>query len=183
MKIKNYIAGLIITTVLFNSFTIQNASARMVFVKDEGVTDSDVFVIDGDDSNGNDIQLQFGQSLSKTLRWDNLNGQFTFNDKINVEGDITLTGTVDGVDINQFAIDTATHTGSTSNPHHVNFGQVLSESISGLDFEQNQAQNLAIHNLASAPTNPVEGQIYFNTTDNKTYIWDGTNWTCLAGSD
>ena len=109
----------------------------MVFVKDEGVTDSDVFVIDGDDSNGNDIQLQFGQSLSKTLRWDNLNGQFTFNDKINVEGDITLTGTVDGVDINQFAIDVATHTGATTNPHQVSLEQARSQNnqLSGnIDF-------------------------------------------------
>ncbi len=82
----------------------------MVFVKDEGVTDSDVFVIDGDDSNGSDVQLQFGQTFGKTLRWDNLNGQFTFNDKINIEGDITLTGNVDGVDVSQFASATASHT-------------------------------------------------------------------------
>lgn len=151
----------------------------MVFIKDEGATDSDVFVLDADDSNASDIQLQFGQSLSKTLRWDNLNGQFTFNDKINIEGDITLTGTVDGVDVSQLATDTASHTGSTSNPHQVSLEQARTQNnqISGdIDFNQNEAQNLAIENLASAPTTPVNGQIYFNTSDNKTYIWDGTFW-------
>lgn len=73
MKIKKFIIGLVISTVLFNIYSTQYADARMVFVKDEGATDADVFVIDGDDSNDSDIQLQFGQSLSKTLRWDNLN--------------------------------------------------------------------------------------------------------------
>lgn len=54
-----------------------------------------------------------------------------------MEGDIALTGTVDGVDIHQFAIDTATHTGATTNPHQVSLEQARSQNnqISGnLDF-------------------------------------------------
>lgn len=179
MKIKKIIIGFITTIFLLNIYAIKNADARMVFIKDEGSTDADVFVLDADDSNTNDIQLQFGQTFGKTLRWDNLNSQFTFNDKINIEGDISLTGTVDGVDVSQLAIDTATHTGSTTNPHQVSLEQARTQNnqLSGdIDFNQNQAQNLAIQNSGVAPASPVDGQIYFNTNDNKAYIWDGSAW-------
>lgn len=184
MKIKNSIIGLILFTLLFNTLAIQDTSARMVFIKDDGATDADIFVLDADDSNTSDIQLQFGQTFGKTLRWDNLNGQFTFNDKLNIEGDITLTGKVDGVDVSQLAIDTATHTGSTANPHQVSLEQARNQNnqLSGdIDFNQKQAQNLAIENLATAPATPVDGQIFYNTTDKQTYIWDGTTWQGLVG--
>lgn len=31
----------------------------------------------------------------------------------------------------------------------------------------------------TAPTSPVEGQIYFNSGDNKLKCWDGTSWKDL----
>lgn len=54
-----------------------------------------------------------------------------------------------------------------------------------LDLNQNEIQNAKIQNLTSAPTSPspVKGQIYFNTTDNKAYIWDGTNWMNAVSQD
>lgn len=45
-----------------------------------------------------------------------------------------------------------------------------------LDFNQNEVQNAVIQNLASAPASPKAGQQYWNTTDNKLYVYDGTNW-------
>lgn len=75
--------------------TLSRVSARMVFSTDEGATNADIFVLDADDSNNNDIQLQFGQTLSKTLKWDNLNSYFTFSDNLNIEGNITLSGKID----------------------------------------------------------------------------------------
>lgn len=45
-----------------------------------------------------------------------------------------------------------------------------------LDLNQNELQNAVIQNLASAPVNPIAGQVYFNTTDGLQYIFDGTNW-------
>lgn len=45
-----------------------------------------------------------------------------------------------------------------------------------IDLKQNELQNAVIQNLASAPNNPIKGQVYFNTTDNKLYTYDGTNW-------
>lgn len=48
--------------------------------------------------------------------------------------------------------------------------------LTDLDLNKNEIQNYAVQNLASAPSNPVSGQEYFNTTDNKKYIWNGTSW-------
>ena len=48
--------------------------------------------------------------------------------------------------------------------------------LTDLNLNQNELQNAVIQNLASAPSNPVAGQEYFNTTDNKKYIYDGSAW-------
>lgn len=48
--------------------------------------------------------------------------------------------------------------------------------LTDLNLSQNELQNAVVQNLASAPNNPKAGQEYFNTTDNKKYIYDGTSW-------
>ena len=48
--------------------------------------------------------------------------------------------------------------------------------LNNLDLNKNELQNAVAHKLAAAPSNPVKGQEYFNTTDNKKYIYDGSNW-------
>ena len=45
-----------------------------------------------------------------------------------------------------------------------------------LNLNKNQIENAAAHNLPSAPSNPVVGQEYFNTSDKQKYIWSGTAW-------
>ena len=54
--------------------------------------------------------------------------------------------------------------------------------ITGIDLTQSELQNAAIHKLASAPSSPVEGQLYYNTTDKNTYVWDGTAWDNLTAT-
>lgn len=45
-----------------------------------------------------------------------------------------------------------------------------------LNLSKNQIENAAAHNLSSAPSSPVVGQEYFNTSDKQKYIWNGTAW-------
>jgi hypothetical protein len=53
--------------------------------------------------------------------------------------------------------------------------------LTNLDLTKNQIVNVALHNLASAPGTPVQGQVYFNTTDKKIYYWDSTAWLDISG--
>ena len=64
-----------------------------------GGTNAGSFVMDANDSETERIDLQFGTDLAKTLSYDLLNGRFTFNDDLRIEGDLTVTGLINGVDI------------------------------------------------------------------------------------
>lgn len=56
----------------------------------------------------------------------------------------------------------------------------MPQFLSNIDLTKNELQNVRIQNLASHPTNPVAGQVYFNTTDNVFYGWSGTAWINLS---
>jgi hypothetical protein len=53
--------------------------------------------------------------------------------------------------------------------------------LTNLDLAKNQILNVALQNLASAPSSPVAGQIYFNTSDAVVYFYDGTAWVDVSG--
>lgn len=52
-----------------------------------------------------------------------------------------------------------------------------------IDLNQNELQNARIHNLATPPSSPLEGQIYYDTTvgDKSIYFWDGSSWIDVGG--
>jgi len=51
-----------------------------------------------------------------------------------------------------------------------------------IDLNKNELLNGVIQNLASDPTTPSEGQIYYNTTDDTVYCWANGAWLDLGST-
>jgi len=56
--------------------------------------------------------------------------------------------------------------------------------VVSIDLLQNELLNAVVQNISTAPSTPVEGQIYYNNaTGVKTmYFWNGTEWIPTSGS-
>lgn len=53
---------------------------------------------------------------------------------------------------------------------------IIINILTNLNLSKNQIQNAVIQPLAIAPSNPKEGQIYYNSSDKFIYRFDGTTW-------
>ena len=51
-----------------------------------------------------------------------------------------------------------------------------------LDFAKYEGKNFRSHNLGTAPSSPVSGQLYYNTGDNTLYWYDGSQWVSSRGA-
>jgi hypothetical protein len=54
--------------------------------------------------------------------------------------------------------------------------------VTNIDLNKNELLNARIQNLSSAPSLPVAGQVYYNSTDNTLYFYNSTEWIPASGS-
>ena len=54
--------------------------------------------------------------------------------------------------------------------------------VTNLDLNKNELQNARVQNLGSAPSSPVEGQIYYDTGDDTIYFRNASAWVNIAGA-
>ncbi|MCA9370805.1 MAG: hypothetical protein KC680_02485 [Candidatus Peregrinibacteria bacterium] len=97
----------------------------------EGGTLANRFTIDADSSSGGTLYLRFGADLGKELSYDQGNSYFNFNDDVNIQGDLTVTGLINGVDISSLSA------GSDQTHLKVSSGAGLSVNISAGDYRLN----------------------------------------------
>jgi len=53
--------------------------------------------------------------------------------------------------------------------------------LTAIDLSKNELQNAVVQNLASAPSSPVKGQLYFDSVGNILYWWNGAAWVAAQG--
>lgn len=95
-----------------------------------GGTTAQTFVIDAADLAADAITLQFGSALAKTLSYDISNARFVFNDDLRVEGDLTVTGLINGVDISNLS-------GGADSQLKVSSGAGLTINVAGGSYRLN----------------------------------------------
>lgn len=52
--------------------------------------------------------------------------------------------------------------------------------LTHINLNKNELQNAVIQPLASAPSSPVEGQVYYDTVDDTVYVWANGAWLDLG---
>ena len=142
-----------------------------------GGTNEDVFILDQDDGSTTSIELQFGNSLGKIFSWDLVNDYFNFNDDVNIEGDLTLTGTVDGVDVGDLGTTVNNHLDGGASKHDAS--EIDVEATDGNYYSAGDLET-AIDDIdqaiASVSTGSVNQSIILNSQfEGASYIADGSN--------
>lgn len=95
-----------------------------------GGTNSGTFVIDADGSETLSTTLQFGTTLNKSLTYDGANSRFIFDDDLRIQGDLTVTGLINGINL-------ATLSGNA--PLKVSSGAGLTVTINAGSYRLNGA--------------------------------------------
>jgi hypothetical protein len=83
-------------------------------------------IIDSTNSATGSVTLQFGSTLAKTLSYDTVNNLFKFNDSVQIQGNLTVLGLINGVDISAL--------GSVTDALKVGSGSGLNIKIAGGNY-------------------------------------------------
>ncbi len=84
-------------------------------------------ILDSTNTATGSISLQFGAALAKTLSYDTINNRFNFNDSVRIQGNLTVLGLINGVDITALA-------GGTADALKVSSGAGLNITITGGNY-------------------------------------------------
>jgi len=55
--------------------------------------------------------------------------------------------------------------------------------LTNIDLNKNQILNVVLQKLATAPSTPIEGQVYYNTTSHRAFKWNGSEWIGMDASE
>lgn len=55
--------------------------------------------------------------------------------------------------------------------------------VNPINLGGNEITNHLLEKLSTAPSSPVSGRVYYNTTTNKAMLYDGTTWVELSGNN
>jgi hypothetical protein len=123
---------------------VLNNNGQLLFSTIPGGTTVDFFTIDNDNSSTNLIELKFGSSLGKKLSYNVLLNTFIFNANLEVQGSLTVTGLINGVDI--------TSLGGSANALQASSGGGLNLNVSAGGYRlRGQITNYAGGTIGLAP--------------------------------
>ena len=66
---------------------------------------------------------------------------------------------------------TAEAVGTSGEAARADHIHALGPLVANLDFNKKEAVKFVFEQLAEAPADPVQGQVYYNTTDDHTYVY------------
>lgn len=70
-----------------------------------GGTNRDLFTLDFDNTASTGATLRFGNSIGAALSYDVASSRFNFNDDVRIQGNLTVTGLINGVDLQALSSD------------------------------------------------------------------------------
>ena len=200
---SNYFASVILISVLIASmFTYVFVSA----VGETVVTETSLVLTDGSNpmvANFNMSEYQIIDGVfhkGSTAPASPTTGQWFYDtddfslyiyngtDWVSGSGGVTdhgaLTGLLDD-DHDQYLLNTTDHDdfAGLGDDDHTQY--VLADGTrvmtGDLNLTQNELQDAVIHSSSTAPSNPVEGQLYYDTDDYVVYLWNSTDWVSQSG--
>lgn len=59
----------------------------------------------------------------------------------------------------------------------------MANFLTNLNLNNNEIQNVVLQNLAVAPVNPKEGQVYFNTVEQRAKVYENGEWRNLTAEE